>query len=171
MGGDSRMEGKNYERDLEIDKYALDAECMDQPRRFIHWAELLAEATAMKDRSDQALEVTKAQVEQEVRINPEAFGIDKVTEAAIKSHTTTHPKVIKAYEEWVQAKYQVNILFAAKEALEQRKSMLENLVKLFLSGYWSDPKIKGEAKEVLSKEADNEQKRGLDKSRLAKRVK
>ena len=165
-------EKSEYEKDLEIDKYALDLECIDQPRKFLRWAEALAEATAEKDRADQKLEVTKAQIEQEVRANPEGSGIEKVTEATIKSFVTTSPKVAVAQDRWIEAKHRVNILFAAKEALEQRKSMLENLVKLFLSGYWSDPKIKSETKDTLTKGADEAQKKGLDQSpRLSKRMK
>lgn len=163
---------KEYEKDLEIDKYALDAECMDQPRRFIHWAEALAEASSVRDRMDQSLDVTLAQTEMKVRKDPTAYGLEKVTDASVKALVTIDPFVVKAEELLIQAKHRVNILFAAKEAFEQRKSMLENLVKLFLSGYWSDPKIKGEAKETLSKGADDAQKKKLEESsRLMKRAK
>jgi hypothetical protein len=159
-----------YEKDLEIDKYALDTECMDQPRKFSHWAEVLAEATAERDRADQNVDVVKAQIETAMRADPVTWGLDKVTDASIKAAVTQNDKVVHTVEALIKAKYRVNVLFAAKEAFEQRKSMLENLVKLFLSGYWSDPRIPKEGTEAGGRASEDLQKNMLNK-KLAGRVK
>jgi hypothetical protein len=159
-----------FEKDLEIDKYSLDAECLDQPRKFMEWSQDYADAVSEQDRADQKLEVVKAQVEMEARKNPESFGLEKVTDNSIKAAVTMSKKVMEAHEAWVMTKHQVNVLRAGREALEQRKTMLENLVKLFLSGYWADPKIKPEAKEALAEEGAEKQKQGLSKNpRLLKK--
>jgi hypothetical protein len=153
-----------FEKDLEIDKFSLDAECLDQPRKFMKWSADYADSLAERDRADQKLEVTKAQVEQEVRKNPELYGLDKVTEASIKAAVTISREVDVAFEEWVEAKHRVGIMMAAREALEQRKNMLENLVKLFLSGYWSDPKVSDGVKREMNKDVDAEITKGMTKS-------
>lgn len=154
-----------YKEDLEIDKYSLDSECVGQPQKFMAWSEKMAEATAERDRADQNLEVVKAQVEQAVRKDPDAFGLDKVTEGSIKSAVTIHPEVQEANERWIQAKYNASILMSAKDAMEQRRSMLEILIKLFLSGYWADPKVPREDALTLSKDADRVQKVRLNRKR------
>jgi len=166
------VKDKDYEKDLEIDKYALDAECVDQPRKFMKWSENLADAMAELDRADQRLDVTKAGVEQDVRKDPDKYFIEKVTEAAIKVAVTLDQTTKDAHEDWVQAKHKVGILMAARGAMEQRRSMLENLVKLFLSGYWADPKVKPEHKEAMAKESFENQKSALSKSpKLSARTK
>lgn len=163
---------KDYKKDLEIDKYALDAECMDQPRKFMEWSENLADAMAELDRADQKLDVKKAQVEQDIRKDPDKYYVDKVTDASVKAAVTVDGQVKEAHEAWVQAKHQVGILMAARGAMEQRRSMLENLVKLFLSGYWADPKVKPEHKETMAKESFEKQKEALNKSsKLSARTK
>ena len=157
------MGDNEFEQDLRMDKYSLDLECLNQPRLFTKWADKLADAVAERDRADQKVEVVKAEVEQSIRVNPQKYGIDKVTEATIKSYVTTSQEVNKAIEDWIQAKHVVGLLMSAKEAMEQRKSMLEELVKLYLSGYWADPKIPKESKEEMSNRNIVEQGKLLQK--------
>lgn len=161
-------EKSEYEQDLEIDKYALDTECMEQPQKFIKWSERLAETTAERDRADQKVEVTKARLEKEMRSNPAYYGLEKATDAAVKAAVIAHKDTQQAIEEWIDAKYRMSILFAAKEGMEQKRSMLENLIKLFLSGYWADPKLPKEAKEALANEGTEKQKALLNKKLLKK---
>jgi hypothetical protein len=164
------MDNNDYEKELEIDKYALDTECLDQPRRFMVWSEQLATASAERDRTEQQRKIIEAQVEQKIRGNPDAYG-GKLTEAGIKSHITINSEVIDAQKAEIDASYRVNVLLSAKQAFEQRRSMLENLVKLFLSGYWAEPKIKEEEGQALTKASSEEQKAVLNKSpRLIKRT-
>lgn len=160
----------NYEKDLEIDKFALDAECLDQPHRFMTWSKQWADAIAERDRLEQKVKIVEAQVEQNIRNNPESYG-GKLTEAGIKSLVTTSSEVIQIREELIEISHQANTLLAARQAMEQRRSMLENLVKLFLSGYWADPKIKQETSQALTQTESERQREALNKSpRLRKRV-
>lgn len=161
----------DYQKDLEIDKYALDTECLDQARQFMVWSEGLADAMAERDRIEQKTKVMEAQTEQSIRNNPEGYG-GKLTEAGIKSYVITNPEVMQIREESIEATHKVNIIMAAKQAMEQRRSMLENLVKLYLSGYWADPKVKQEDKETIDKGTTKQMKDILNQSpRLKERKK
>lgn len=159
----------DYQKDLEIDKFALDAECLDQARRFMVWSEQLANAMADRDHTEQKLKVTEAQVEQNIRNNPP---VEKLTEAGVKSLIILNEGVKKIHEEFIEASHKANIMLAAKQAMEQRRSMLENLVKLYLSGYWADPKIKAEDGDKMTQASTNREQQALEKSpRLQKRTK
>jgi hypothetical protein len=49
---------------------------------------------------------------------------------------------------------EIAILKGALTALEHKKAALENLSRLYLSGYWADPKVTGEVKDKYN---DNSQ--------------
>ena len=132
----------NYQQDLFIDKSRLDEECLDQPIRFARWGRLHAEAIAEQDRAKQALSITRADIEKQVRI---AFAADltkaRPTEAMIKTEVDLNIQVVEAEEVLIKMSRQANTLRVAKEAFADRKKELENLVQLWLSMYWSDPKV------------------------------
>lgn len=138
-----------YEIDLEIDKYSLDTECMDQARKFAKWARLLADAIKEKD-------MLKSRLSLNIRTNPEVYGLGKTTESGVQS-------AIESDKEYIQARYNVNVLTGAKDAMEQRKSMIEYLIKLFLSGYWAEPKIPQKEMEEIASISTEEQKQELRK--------
>lgn len=162
----------DYQEDLKIDKYALDTECLDQSRRFAQWSENLANALTERDRADQKIKIIEAQVEQDIRIRPQNYiGTDgKLTEAGVRSLVLLNEEVRLAREEHIDAVHKVNIMTTAKQAFEQRRSMIENLVKLYLSGYWADPKIKKEDDHSLGQISTDKEIEALSKSsRLQKR--
>ncbi len=145
---------------LEIDKFALDIECMRQPMLYMEWSEKLSEALNQRDEAKNDLLVTQARIGQEIRQNPPKFGIDKLTEAALNEALISNENMGVVKSRLSELEYDVNILKGMKEALEQKKSMIEALVKLFISGYWAEPKVKQEGFEKLAqREVD-----GLSKS-------
>lgn len=160
----------DYEKDLEIDKYALDSECVNQPVRFMEWSKRWAEAIAERDRAEQKLKVIEAQVEQRIRMDGQSRS-EKLTESAVKSLVMVDPEVQAAREEAIDSSYRANVLLAARQAMEQRKSMIEKLVNLFLSGYWADPKISNSDQQSLTQIGTEVQKDTLKRSpRLKKRA-
>lgn len=155
--------GFEYEEDLKIDKFSLDAECIDQPRKFMKWASLLADAMKERDETKQSLNLIRTEISLKARSNPSMFGIDKVTEASIQAAVDSDGNVTKTSDRLIQTQYNVNVLGAAKEAMEQRRSMLENLIKLFLSGYWAEPRVPKQDQEDLTAVGTKEQKQELKK--------
>lgn len=132
----------DYSKDREIDKYNLDFECMDQPRRFSRWGELKVEAETQRDYAKQRLGVIRAKVLMEVQ---EEFASGKRpgkgTESMVKAVVDLDLRVQGAEQELIEAVRQVGLLGVAKESFHDRKKELENLVQLWLSSYWADPKI------------------------------
>src|SRR3990172_5316733 len=136
----------NYIEDLKIDKYSLDEECIDQPRKYNQWALIHVEMIATRDRIKQQLVLVRANTESVVRQLVGAgrggeIGISKGTEAEIKSAVELNPDVIKAEENLIEANRKVGVFGIAREAFHDRKKELENLVQLWLSSYWSDPRL------------------------------
>lgn len=131
----------NYEAELEIDPDALDVEWLEQAARYMRWSKLSADARSKRDRAKEALEVTVATVAMKIRAKPETFGLVKVTEGGIQELITVDEDVRAAKENLLAAQHETDIMFAAVSSFEQRKSALENLVKLAGQGYFSTPQV------------------------------
>ena len=142
-------------QDLNIDKDNLDMECMDQPRKFMKWATDYAKALQLRDEAKRRLVIIKSNVNLDIRTRPQDYGIDKATEGSINAAIESNEEVNKAEQEVSDAQYAVNIYSAAKEALDQRRAMLERLVSLYLSGYYAQPKLQSEfVGEVVDKNTE-----------------
>jgi len=96
--------------------------------------------TKLKEQDDKISQLESEQV-------LKSFGIDKLTEGAVKATVRVDSRVVKASEDYLEAKKNEMILSGVKEAFNHRKMALENEVKLFLAGYFSNPVIKKENKD------------------------
>ena len=135
-----------------INQGRLDEEWLGQPKAFYRYALRLADAKADLERAKADRDVTAAEVDQEIRANPAAFGLgDKQTEAAIKNAGAVEVRIIKANKAIIKAKHEVDILQAAVDAMDHRKKALENLVHLFGMNYFAEPKAPKNAKERMQK--------------------
>jgi len=157
--------GENYRKDLEIDKYQLDDAWVNQPSMFCEWAEKAVEAYFERDKKKEQLDLTRAELDGEIRTDPAKFKIEKITENAVSNAIITHNKYREANEKYLEAIKNAKILDIAREGFDHKKKSLEKLTDLFLSGYWSEPRIKAEAKEDFSAKETDKQRELLNTKR------
>lgn len=131
----------NYEQDIEIDETALDIEWLNQPGLMMRYARHLAQMRRDLDEAKQNLDVVKAEVDRNIREFPEKYGIDKLTEGSVNSAVLTSKKYKEAQEKYLNAKFEADMAQGAVNAFEQRKTALENLVKLNGQQYFASPKV------------------------------
>ena len=129
-----------FEQELKINKLALDEEWLRQPSLYHEWSENHSQALLERDKAKQQLDLMKSELDLEIRKNPAAFGIDKPTENAISNVIIVSDRYQKDLEAVQKSQYDVNVIAGAVEALSHKKSALDNLTRLFLSGYWSEGK-------------------------------
>lgn len=134
---------------LSIDQNKLDREWTDQPKRFYDYAIKLADARADQERSKVELDLAVAELDQAIRQEPERFGIEKITEAAVKNAILMTPRYAKYMKKVIAAKHRVDVLQAAVTALDHRKRALEKLVDLHGQNYFSEPRAKGENRQAM----------------------
>lgn len=144
-----KIESNSDESFLAIDEYNLEKEWVNQPALYQKYAEKLAKARLRLDEATAALEVITAETDKAVRMAPESYGIDKVTEGSVKATVLMQEDYQEAVKEVNQCKYQVGIMQAAVTALDHRKKALESLVQLHLSSYYAEPKAKGFDREAM----------------------
>jgi hypothetical protein len=165
----------NYTEELQIDPDALDVEWLMQPQLYVKYADLYVNAEVYYDRSKEKVEFIKATLDSHIRNNATQYvksGM-KLTESSINSIIITDIEYVKALNVLYAAKKTLKLLGVALKAFEQRKSALENLVKLHGQSYFASPNINSERslgeslRSVISKREDAQEKikRRMEKSK------
>ena len=147
---------------FEPNKNRLDEEWVAQPRLYAEYAIKLAGARSDLERAKARADVAEAELDKEIRMNPEKFGLSNVTEKGIKSTITLQREYRKATKAIIEAKHLVDVLDAQVSALDHRKKALEKLVDLRLSDYFSEPRTPIKNEEARF-QMDNAKKRQLRK--------
>ena len=115
-----------------IDKYNLDECCIQQPQLFQDAADEASERAEERDLAKVDMDTTYAELDGEIRKG------DKKTEKEIESLINSDDMYIEAKKNYVEARKLASLADNLKTAYEQRKSMLEYTIRLFLSEYYSD---------------------------------
>ncbi|MGD8707129.1 MAG: recombination mediator protein UvsY [Nitrosopumilaceae archaeon] len=146
----------DYEKDLKINKYDLVNEFNNHPFLYMKYVKLATEADIEVRRLREKVDFIKAELYVRIREERE-MAKEKVTETILDSLIKLDDNYQKAYEDYLVELENSKILSGAVEAFSQRKSGLENTVKLFLNNYYSHPV-----------ESNDENKRSLEQEGLQK---
>ena len=152
----------DFENDLKINKYKLDEECISHSSIYFRYAEASVDAKKNLSKAKDELELVKSTRNLELRDELSSKGI-KVTEALINSVLLKDEAVIEAIEGVRKAEYIFGKITVAVEAMEARKSELDNLVKLYCSGYFSAPS--GTKKSDITEQASKNVRKNLNKDK------
>lgn len=131
----------NYENDLYIDETSLDVEWLEQPQLMLKYTREMASTRRERDRLKEKLSVTRAQIAKDIRSDPDKYEMPKVTESAIQEEILMQPKYQVAVDDINDAEFEYQMALGAVQAVEQRKSALENLIKLHGLQYFAGPKV------------------------------
>lgn len=147
----------NYEKDIRIDENALDVEWLQQASLTFHYSKNAAFQRKQLDLVKENLNVVRAELDREIRNDPEAFDIAKVTEAALTAAIISHKRYKEANNAYLEAKYEADIADAAVRALQDKRSALENLVKLHAAQYFAGPSMPRDISREWVKTAEQKQ--------------
>jgi len=150
------MEEMNYEEDIRIDPEMLEYEWIDQPNRMLRYCTILANASRKLDLAKENLDIVKAELDRDVRSDPEKYGITtKITEDLIKNTIILQGDYVAANHAVIEGKFYEDMAKSAVRAFDQRKDALENLVKLLGQSYFAGPKIPHDLSKTSWKKTDN----------------
>jgi len=131
----------NYEDDLSIDESALDVEWLDQPQLMFKYARHCAELEKLSDEAKDKLEFVGAEIEKDIRSNPDKYGLAKITDAVVASTIVLQKRYKDALEEYNKAKFDAKVAGGAVRSFDQRKTALEKLVQLNGQQYFAGPTV------------------------------
>lgn len=143
-----------YEEDIKIDENALDVEWLEQPRLMIQYAKYSADMQKRYEQAKEQLELVQAELDREIRSNPDEFGISKINNDVVANTIKTTQRYQDASDEVIEARYEYEMAKSVVRAFDARKDALENLVKLHGQQYFAGPS----APRDISKEWENRQK-------------
>jgi hypothetical protein len=150
--GSSREEQPDLRDQLKIDEMRLIEEWVKQPLLVFDAIDGLGAARRRLDGLKDQLAATQASLSQQIRANPEEYGIEKVTEKAIENVLQTAPELEELQTEMRDARHLVDMYSALSTALEHKKKALENLVTLQNQAWHADPKATAAVKETFEQE-------------------
>ena len=175
----------DIEQDRQIDPDALDVEWIEQANRFYKYSSALDEASAVKndlkkqvDQKEKEIDILKAQLELEIRNDPDAFELEKITDSSVKAAILSSTKYEKAIEELFELKSElndaqnnVNSLYTDVNTMQEKKEALKNLVILLNQQYFSTPSIPRNLTEEYQKYHKTKQTQKTAKEKVKKRRK
>lgn len=143
----------DIEQDRQIDPDTLDVAWLEQPNLYYKYSNALDQA--MQRRNDMKVEVdkqkdnvdrVKAELDAEIRDDPESFDLEKVTETSIQSAIIRSQRYQDTLEEYHETRKElnktqneVNQLFSCVNTMDQRKAALEGLARLLNQQYFATP--------------------------------
>ncbi len=145
----------DYEKDVHINENDLDLECLEQPNLMRKYSQHLEFMKKERDRIKEKVDLVRAQLDKDIRSNPEEYDIAKITETVVSSAILMDPYYKKASEEYLDAKYEAGVAQGVVSAIDARKTMLELLVKLHGQNYFAGPRVPRD----LSAEREKSQKK------------
>jgi hypothetical protein len=125
----------SYEKEVEIDGLDLYTENLTHSAYYLKYAEKASHASVVSKRAKEKLEVARCAAKLRAKESDE-----KVSDKKAEWLAATDKNVAVVFEEYMQALDDEGTYRAAAEAFSQRKSNLENLTKLHLNGFFSEPK-------------------------------
>jgi len=158
----------DYEKDTRISEDDLDLECLEQPTLFMRYAKNLAQAEREKDAAKEKLEFIKAELDREIRLTPEKFKVEKITDKVVENTILLQDRYKKASEAYLDAKFEYTTAKGGVDAMNVKKDMLENLTKLMGQSYFAGPRTArdlSKEREIKNKKVDSGVAQHLTRSR------
>ena len=153
----------DFERDLSINKFKLDMECVSHASMYFRYAEAAQQAKARVGELEDKLKLITAEQNIAIRNDFIKQGT-KFTESVIDAELTKDERVRKAREQLRNAQTEAATMSVAVSAFDHRKGQLDNLTRLYCSGYWSSV-VGGNGQAVGNDRAQGEMRRSLGKSK------
>ena len=132
---------QDYENDIHIDESGLDVEWLRQPKLMFFYAKMVAELRRTLDRRKERLNIVKAELDKKIRQNPADFDIERITETAVSNTILTQEAYKEASADIIDTNYELSIAQAAVSALNDKRTALENLVRLYGQQYFAGPSV------------------------------
>ncbi len=120
---------------VQVDRHNLEEEAVKQAHNYWCVSELVAEARRKREDTINKLKTVEASADLNFRKDPPE-GI-KITEAVVRSLLDTHKEVVETREQLADYNEQVVMYEGLLNALEHKRSMISNLVRMQLSNLYS----------------------------------
>lgn len=159
---------------IKLNRYHLDQNAIDQVELYEDATDAWADAVFERDIAKENLTTLKADVDEEIRLDPKKYGWDSEskapTETWISNQIVKDERIKEATIAHIKLVHQVNIFSGKKETLEHRKKSLEILTDLYKGQYFvAVARNDNNYKKAVTDEGKEAQDEVLNKSERLKR--
>lgn len=148
------IEGTEALTAVQIDENKLDQECVRLPGDYLKAATHSADCKAAVDEAKNTLKVAEADMAKDIRERPGQYGLEKVTEAAVKELTIGSKPYQAAAKALRDAEYEAELAQALVWAFQHKKNMVEKLIDLHGMGYFAAPKVSENGKRAVERQRE-----------------
>lgn len=126
---------------LPVDPLELERENSQQPALLDEVGEWVSGVKALSKVAKEHVDFVKADLSLRIRKNPGSFGLTgKITEGSVDATITVSSEYQQAVGEYIEADKLANEASNLLLSVEQRKSSISNLVRLYVNNYYSSEK-------------------------------
>jgi hypothetical protein len=138
---------KDWKKDpLNINLVQLHWELWRQPKLVRLWGRVAAAAKDKMNQAESEKDLAWATGLLKVNRTPGKYGLEKATVDLVKAAAEALPSYQAAVRKYNEARSEKDHADVMVKGLEHKKTSLEEEVKLFLSGYFADPKVANRVK-------------------------
>jgi hypothetical protein len=123
---------------LPIDKYHLDEECRNQAVLYDEVGDLYVQLKTDARIAKEHLEFVRAKLSMDIRKNPNVYGMSKITEDSVEATIRLQKEFELSNNESIELSGISDSFSILLSSVEQRKSMLKDLVSLHIYQYFNE---------------------------------
>lgn len=158
----------DIKKDKEIDLFNLDQNAAEQAGLIEEWGGRWVLAKKHKREAKRQLDLIRAQVDENIRKNPDMYGIEKITEAVISSKIILSEEYQIAMNQVLEAEYEEDIYSIAFQTIVDRGKMIEVEQRFHAAAYFAtSTKVYTEGK---AKQVEEMQSNSLDKNERLRKL-
>ena len=122
---------------LPINQFQLELECTNQPSLLAEVGEIASAARKEAKTSKEHVKFVESDLSAKIRKAPETYGLSKLTDTAITSTVILQKEYQEAITKSIDDAELADLLSILQSSVEQRKSLIRDLVSLYIYNYYS----------------------------------
>jgi hypothetical protein len=164
---------KNRRELVKIDFHNLHENWQTQADLLMEYSDASAEMTLRLDKIKERMGIREAELDSYIRTNPSQYGIDRITDSAIKAQVIADEECREYREQIIDLTFELNIIKGAIKSHEKRSKALEWISQLWIKNYFAikGPQLDKEMlRESIDKKIDSEYRKDLESSNLRRKL-
>jgi len=156
----------DFEADVSIDPFHLDAEVLGYPRLVSQYAGLAAEANRDAKQASERVKTLRSELVKEAWADPTVLGKGvKPTVQTVEAYYRNDEDYQAAKEEFIEAEYEADIINGVVDAIRSKRYMLDGSLRLISLEFFSSPKVPHDLQDVVAKMKESGRSATMDRMR------
>lgn len=131
--------------DLFINRHDLPTEWENHPQTYMYWADEYTYAVLDRDRQKDQVDLTFADLDGQIRNDPDAYQLTKVTDSSVAAAVKRTDLYQSEMEKLHQANLLVNRMAAARSAMDHKRKALDAMTSLLLNQFYNSNTVPAES--------------------------